>query len=129
MRGHINYCGRNFIPVSCLSILVNYMFLVCPKFCAQHPGLGNVQVRSSSSSRDTCCLSKRGGKHAGESFSFSSQAHPKDSEGSTVHFAGKTWWTFPSNALPNLHNCRVYGRGAILQEWKENKSREVLFCF
>ena len=55
----------------------------------------------------TCCLSKRSGKHAGEPLSFSSQAHPKDSEGSTVHFTGKTWWKSPNDFLPNLHNCRV----------------------
>ena len=38
-------CSFQADAKSSLSILVNQVSLVCPKFCAQHPGLGNLQVK------------------------------------------------------------------------------------
>ena len=37
--------STDFFPVSRMCVLINYVFLVGPNFCTQHPGSGNVQVR------------------------------------------------------------------------------------
>ena len=66
--------------------------------------------------RPATAASANGGKHARKPFSFPSQAHPQNGEGSTLDFSREAWGRVSDELMPKLRNCRIYGSGAVFQE-------------